>query len=298
MKYFYFNLLIFIPLLSTIILNAQSRIDPWEKLPDEINGWRSINEDRIYHEDDLFDYIDGGAELFLSFGFNQVFNRIYSQADQPDIYVDVFEMTSAFNAYGVFTLSTEKPGREFGQGSQYTQGSILFWKNKYFVSIITNPETPEAKETIFKIAQLLDESIPNVGALPGILDYLPQEHMENGSIRYFRHHHWQNSHLYIAYENIFNIDQTTHCILAKYKLGKSKPILLLIEYPDEYSALRGYNKFVDDFLPNLKGKASIIRNDNTWTGAKITGNILAVVFKARNESDVGILVNSIQNYNK
>ena len=252
-------------------------------------------EDRTFHQDDLFDYIDGGAELFLSFGFNQVFNRIYSAENQPDIYVDVFEMTSAYNAYGVFTLSTEQPVAEFGQGSQYTLGSILFWKDKYFISIITNPETPEAKEAIFEIATMIDEAIPKEGTLPQVLKYIPTNNFMPGSIRYFRHHHWQNSHLYLGYENFFNIDQTTHCALAKYKYDEGMTLLLLIEYPDDEKAQSGYANFTNDIILHDKFKTDPHTNKKTLTEARVFNNLLAVVFNSHNDTDLENLFSYIAN---
>lgn len=294
MKYF-FILTTLLILIGTNSFLAQNNSNPWEKLSDKINNWVAADEDRTYHEDDLFDYIDGGAELFLSFGFNKVFNRIYSRPGQPDIYVDIFEMTSSYNAYGVFTLSTENPGEEFGQGSQYTQGAILFWKEKYFVSIITSPETPEAKEAIFEIASVIDKAIPVNGKLPSVLNYLPKENLDRSSIRYFRHHHWQNSQLYLAYENIFNIDQTVHCVSAKYDYEDNKVVLMLFDYTDAQTAQDGYNKFINDYIPGLAGKQFVQREDATYTGAKLYGKLLSMVFKAKSNRELNELLKHVEN---
>ena len=110
-------------------------------LPDRIEGWAIHEEDKVYGRDNLYDYIDGGAELYLSYAFQKVINRIYTAPDQPDILVDIFDMGSSRNAYGVFSHAREVEDSTFGQGSQHTSGLLLFWKDRYYISIMAIPET-------------------------------------------------------------------------------------------------------------------------------------------------------------
>ena len=80
-SFFFFNFV--------MLINAQIVNDPSKALPENIDGWKILT-DRTYNNETLYNYIDDGAELFLSFGFSKVFNRIYSKTNQPDIMVDIF----------------------------------------------------------------------------------------------------------------------------------------------------------------------------------------------------------------
>ena len=92
--------------LFLLTMNAQSKNDPSElQLPDSLDGWPKITDDRIFNQENLYDYIDGGAELYLSFGFSKVFNRIYSNASGQEILVDIFYMNSSQDAFGVFSFT-------------------------------------------------------------------------------------------------------------------------------------------------------------------------------------------------
>ncbi|OGU55278.1 MAG: hypothetical protein A2V66_17700 [Ignavibacteria bacterium RBG_13_36_8] len=274
--------------------SAQIEVNPFKWLPGIINAWQPATDDRIYSEEDLFDYIDGGAELFLSYGFKNVFNRIYSHMGQPDIFVDIFEMNSSYDAYGVFSQSREKNENDFGRESQYSLGAIMFWKDKYYISLITSPETEESKRTIFELAKIIDNAIPEKGDFPRVLDFLPRESLIKESIRYFRHPNWINSHFFISYENIFSINQNTHALLAKYNFSHNRPILLLIEYPDAKDVIAGYDSFIKNYLPELSGKFLIQTQDGLWIGTKLFDNLLAVVFKASDQESLIKIIDSIK----
>ena len=59
-------------------------------LPDILEGWDVVEEDQVYDRDNLYEYINGGAELYLSYSFRKVINRIYTAPEQPEILVDIF----------------------------------------------------------------------------------------------------------------------------------------------------------------------------------------------------------------
>jgi len=285
-------------LILTLFMNLQGQPEMNQPHPDmqrllhdlTVENWE-LFEENYYNRDNLFDYINGGAELYLSYGFQGLITRLYQRGEQPDIIVDVFDMGTSPNAYGIFSHSCEQLSNEIGQGSQYTMGLLQFWKNRYYVSILASPETDESKETIFKIARVIEKRIETEGALPTILDYLPKEKLLPASIRYFKHHAWQNTYYFITAENIFNITSNTEAVLAKYQdLG----ILMLIEYPREEDASVAQDNFIRYFAPEDPIKKVVRIEDGTWTGERLSGNLLIIVFDAPEEAAVHELLNAIE----
>ena len=55
-------------------------------------------------------------------------SKTYQKEGQPEIIVDLFDMGTSQNAYGVFSHARETVEQNFGQGSQYTEGLLIFWK--------------------------------------------------------------------------------------------------------------------------------------------------------------------------
>ncbi|MEW6509221.1 MAG: DUF6599 family protein [Bacteroidota bacterium] len=271
-------------------LIAQTNFDPARSLPNEINGWNNEQSDRLFDNETLFDYIDGSAEMFLSFGFSKVFNRIYSRDNQPDIIVDIFFMNSSYDAYGVFTHSVGKLEHEFGQQSQRSEGAIIFWKSNYYVSILCHPETPESRNTISKLAGLIDESIKETGPLPEVINYISKENLIEESVRYFRHYNWLNSHTFISNYNILNIEQNTHGILARYNTESDSVIFLLIMYPDESDAGLALNKFIDSYTEKLiPGQIKQTKN-SLWLGVNRINNFVIGIFDSSSKELASIIL--------
>ena len=263
-------------------------------LPAEIHGWKAISKDSIYNRTTLYDYIDGGAELYLSYGFKEVINRIYRKQGQPDIVVDIFDMTTSRNAFGVYSQSLETVDKSFGQGSQVLKGLLLFWKDHYYVSILAHPETDESKKALLGLAATTDSSITREGPLPDILNLLPEKSLVRESIRYFRHPAWLNAHYFIADHNLLHIDDTTEALLAKYGEGQKRSILLLVQYPGDQASQQAYRDFVKSYLPNVSGKEAVQIEDGTWTACKLSGDLLMVVFNAAQAEDASLLLEAVE----
>jgi hypothetical protein len=263
-------------------------------LPDTIQGWNVVENDHTYNPDTLYDYIDGGAELYLSYGFNEALSRRYARHEQPDIVVDIFDMGTSNNAYGTFSHSRETLDRTFGQGSEYAEGLLLFWKDRYFISILTFPETVESKEAIFRLAGKIERAIPGEGSLPQILDFLPQKSLVPESIRYFHHYIWLNSYYYVADQNILHIDEKTDALLAKYGEQKKRSLLLLVQYQKGEQAAAAFNDFVQYYMPEHSGEFVLQIEDGTWTACRLSGNYLLVVFNATTRNGALGLISDVQ----
>jgi hypothetical protein len=294
LRVYFYSLLILLLLVPGVFDVSDAQKPLTDLLPEAFDGWDISEKDQTYNRDNLFEYINGGAELYLSYGFTEVLSRRYSRPDQPDVVVDVFDMQNSRNAFGVFSFSREIVDQTFGQGSQYTAGLMLFWKDGYYVSILASPETPESKDAVYGLARHLDEVIADEGPLPGVLSLLPRPGLIKESVRYFFHYIWLNSHYFIADENILHIDETTEALLAKYDRDGRRLILLLIQYRGEKEASRAYGDFAKSYLPELSKKPAVQIEDGTWTGCRKENNLLMVVFNAGAEDEALDLMGAVQ----
>lgn len=253
-------------------------------LPADVDEWRASQKDGIFNPDNLYDYINGGAELYLSYGFQKAVNRTYVSPEQPDIVVDLFDMGTSMNAYGVFSHSMETIDMAYGQGSQYSEGLLLFWKDRYYLSIMSYPETPESKKALLALGRKIETAIKEEGPLPDILDLLPRDSLVRESVRYFRHYAWLNSHYFIADTNILQINDRTDGVLAKYEDNEKKFLLLLVEYKNSQDAQAAHDNFVKHYLPELTHKKTVRIEDGTWTACQLKENLIIIVLNAPEEN--------------
>lgn len=74
----------------------------------KVAGWVIESQPEVYAGDDLFFLIDGGADLYLEYGFKEVAVANYIN-DNMQLRVEVYEMTNAARAWGVFSVRRPFP---------------------------------------------------------------------------------------------------------------------------------------------------------------------------------------------
>jgi len=279
-------------LFSCVTLFAMDEME--QLIPEKLGLWFQSGPDQVYSSLSLYDYIDGGAELFISYGFDRALSRTYIAEDQPDIKVDLFDMHLPENAFGVFCHIQENMQFEFGQGSVIYDDAILFWKDHYYVSITSDDITPASIETLRKMAQYINAAIPIEGALPEVLNYLPEKNLIEASIIYFKHYIWQNSLYYFADENILELDPYCHAVLAKFDLDKQQVVCLVVEFPDESRARRAFRNFNLAFEMSPEENPGYVPiEDHKWLGASQKESLFMALFNGDDRLSLEDLMQNI-----
>ena len=278
-------LIFFLILLLADSAMAAADIEFFRMLSPEIHGWKKAGPPEIYDRKTLFRYIDGGAELYISYSMEKLTAFRYIKGKDEEIKVDLFDMGNSYNAYGVFSHGRESLSREIGQDSEYSSGLLSFWKDRYYVSLLGYPETPEKHQVLMKLGREISRLIPREGPLPPILSSLPTEGLIPESIRYVHHHVWLNSHYFISNDNILLIDPKTEALLAAYRSAGGKYILMLIKYPSLQQAQAAEAGFLKQYLAGAVSGIKQLENGR-FCGIKRNGTCLSVVLDAADKKTV------------
>ncbi|MEI6614230.1 MAG: DUF6599 family protein [Chrysiogenales bacterium] len=270
-----------IPFISLTRINAMTENinELYQKLPDAIGGWKKTAPADRYTPGNLSTYIDGGAELYLSYNFKNALALKYKDAAGSEIEVDIFDMGSAPDAFGVFAHSRETIDNRFGQGCEYAAGLLTFWKDRYYVSILAYPETTEKKDVVFKLGQTIAGAIPSEGLLPPIIALLPVENLLLETVHYFHHYIWLNSFCFVSNENVLNIDNDTPAALGKYRQAGAIFFLLLVRYPDAARAEAASGEFRKKILAGAVD-GMYLTKDGRWTGLQCREDLVSIVLNA------------------
>jgi len=263
-------------------------------MPLSMNGWTAATNDQIYTTGNLDDYLYDGAELFLTYGFTDCLSRTYTKLGEPEIIADIFDMGNSFNAYGVFHHTSKNINNKYGQESEITPGSIVFWKDRYFISIMLSRDEKHAREAMEEIAEQIDENITNEGLKPDILDLLPNGSLDKTSIRYFTHPRWINTYYYLADSNELNINSNTEVVQAKYNENDHQSILLIISYPDKEQALAIYNQYTRHHFPSSNILQVVASGTNFYKGAMLESNYVALVLESTQQKNIFELFEDLQ----
>lgn len=263
-------------------------------LPAAIDGWAKQGKGTLYDNETLFDYIDGGAELYLSYDFKVAASFVYKKEGAPEINVDIFDMGESTNAFGVFSQSREVLDTRIGQGMEYAGGLLTFWKDRYYVSLLAYPETEGAKGAVFQLARKIDSSIDGTGKVPRIVELLPLDGLRRETVRYFRHYIWINSHYFISTENILDIERDCEAVLAEYNGDEGKHVVLMVHYPTDERARKAYAGFMKSYLPDADKEGAKKIEDGKWSGAVVMETLLVAVLNSRNKDNILNTINKVK----
>jgi len=261
-------------------------------LPDTLNGWSAAKTVPLLSPKDLYEYMDGGAELYLSYGFGEALSRTYSSTSNPEVVVEIYDLLESRNAFGVFTQVREKESLLFGQAAYAIPGALLFWKNRYYISISAWEPSIQADKFISEIAAFINSKITAEGQIPEVVSLLPPEGMIPSGFHYFHHPVWVNSYFFITDENIFAIDDKTDAVIARYEEREDqRKYLLIIRYPVMDMAKEAYLAFEKEFFPEGLTGNCLQTEDGKWLGAYLSGSTLIAVFNAASRDSTTKLLN-------
>ena len=259
----------------------------YESIPKQMEKWEAKDADELYHRNILYEYINGGAELYLNYDFKQVFVRRYIGPADAEIILEIYDMGTFSDAFGIFSVEREDEEIGIGQGSEYGGGLLRFWKGRFFVSILTSADEQIARSAMIKLAQEIDNLIISSELKPDLLKALPPEGLQAKSLRFFHTAAILNRQYFLAEQNILQLNKQTDCLLAKYRCDDDSAYLLLIEYQNQKQAKNAYYTFIESYMPEAKGSGVAQMENNTWTMINENKNYLILALEA-SQKDVGI----------
>ncbi len=206
----------------------------------------------------LSDYINGGAELYLAYGFREVAVTEFRSDAGSRLTVEVYLMSSPENAYGVF--STDRAGEHWplGADSSYGDGLLRFWKGPYFVRVLCFPMDSSLEPLLRNVGEQIAERIGEESRRPTILNVLPENGVIADSVCYFHRQTTLNNIRFLSDENLLRLDDDVEALTWKQTAQnadsiqsdnrREKSTQIALRYPSDVRALHAYKDFVQNYL--------------------------------------------------
>jgi hypothetical protein len=238
--------------------------------------------------------MNGAAELYLAFNFRGLKTTRFEKSGGPSIVVEVYEMGSPEDAYGVFTFEQQDPEAGIGQGSEFGGGLLRFWKGRNFVTIFGEEPGPDIEEAILVLGRRIAATITDSGNPPKILGYLPDKTLPftKKDAWFLRSHIHLNQRFFVARANILMLAPDVEAVLARYETKNGRIHILLVRYPNPEKAGEAHASFKKAYMPDA-GKADWVKAENgKWTSIGRLNSFVIVVFDAGDESAAISLVSA------
>jgi len=125
----------------------------------KLNGFKQAGPLTVYNRTNLFDYMNGEAEVYLPFGFHLLYVSIFRNEKTDSLMVlEIYDMSTPEGAGGILKkYSGEEdfslPG--IGDAAWADKGIVLFRQGDYFVRIFPDPSPEnEVKPTMQEMIDL------------------------------------------------------------------------------------------------------------------------------------------------
>jgi len=142
-----------------------------------MNGWQIADGPTGYDSDTLYEYLNGGAPLYLDFGFHRMVHVRYQLGDSylSSVTLDVYDMGSDLGAFGLHR-SGRPPGsdvRNWG-AEGYRSGTVAAaWKGGISIHAEADEDRPELTEAMEELVEMVANSVVGGTSHPQIIDLLP-----------------------------------------------------------------------------------------------------------------------------
>jgi hypothetical protein len=223
------GIVVFVILMGSLKATGQetSRLLP---AAEELTGWKISRFPEVFTGDNLFDLINGGADIYFEYGFNDVVSAQYTDPSLNIIQVEIYHMTDASSAYGIFSITqqTVQWSEDYGNLSAVNQDYISFWKDRYYVNISWSSRQRIDPPLLAKLANLITGKISGQGDYPELVRVLQTMDLCKKSV-FLKGNIALSNLYYFDYKDVFKINEAVACSPGGYHS-------VIIKYSDQASA--------------------------------------------------------------
>jgi hypothetical protein len=251
-----------------------------EVIPDSVNEWQADGKAYTYNTKNVFDYLDGGAEVYLAYGMKSVQAQKYVRTGEPSIDVSIFEMEEPEGAFGAFTYERLDAEAGVGQGSEYGGGMLRFWQGCRFVFIQAERETPASREAVITLGRILASCLGGEGILPPLLNALPQEGLRPLTVRYVISPLVLKNLERTLDNNPLGLPQHTRAVMGRYGKPGDPERILLARYPDGDAAGKGVDVYLKTRLGGVYKSTEPFKGPDGWSLVAASGSHAVLILDA------------------
>jgi hypothetical protein len=213
----------------------------------EVPRWKLMVEQTVYKPDNLWDLIDGAADLFLEYNFVDLHLGRYANNEDVEIKVELYRHASAADAFGIYSQE-RYPDYHFlqlGVQGYREKGVLNFLAGTYYVKISSVQAWDKVQDGLLSIAQKVESHLKEPKTWPPLLATFPRSGRTANTEQYIAKSFLGYSFLNGAYVATYDVN------------GPFKAFLIETENSDQVQ------KLVATYLESLK-KEDITTLQNGW----------------------------------
>lgn len=199
----------------------------------EMEGWKQEGEPDVYLPDNLFEYMDGSAELYLAYDFQEMGTLGYADGRGGSVTVDIYRLGDPRCAYGIYSQERPRDPDYLAVGAQgyHDPGVVNYCQGDYYVKIL-GYDLASDESALIAVAKEVSASLSSAPgapdadiekALPVVLSCFPSK----GKV--------PHSERYLA-RDFLGLEFLRSAFVAEYDLGQERARAFIIEAADPAEA--------------------------------------------------------------
>jgi len=212
--------------------------------------WQMTGDIQSFSEKDLYGHINGGAELFLEFGFDTLLVAHYKK-DSYELALEIYKMESPLSALGIYLMKCGKENPQIKIKTRNTSNRFqtMLLRDKYFVQINNFSGNKKLVSVIIALANQLINTIPENSEFD-IFNWLPESGRIKNTELIIRGRYGLQSIYTFGPENILNLSGKNYALVADYKIPAQGTFSWLkIQYEQAEAAREVFNNIKEKLDP-------------------------------------------------
>lgn len=254
MKKLIYHASILLIFFSFIKIYAQELLFP------NIDGWRLEVNEEVYDANNLWDIIDGAADLYLEYSFDDLHIARYYKTNNTEIKAELYRFKSPLDAFGMYSQEKDLNYKFIDIGiSGYIENDILnFVSGVYYIKLYAYQINSETQSNLLLIAKNIDEHLKQNNSLPEIYNVFPTKYRI------------KNSEQYIS-KNFLGYSFLNSVAIISYKLPQDINIkAFVIKNGNQETA----NNLLRSYLSAVDTANTIKLGENIYTNVTTNGQII------------------------
>ncbi len=156
----------------------------------EVDTWSQTEEPQTYFPENLFEYINGAAEIYLSYDFHELIVAQYQKkGTDKQLAVEIYDMGTATTSFGIYSAErySDNVFVPIGVQGYIEEGSLNFLVGRYYIKMLCFECGDTSELTLKEFAQGVTRLVKNPGGFPDLLQVFPEKGRQANSEKFILH---------------------------------------------------------------------------------------------------------------
>jgi len=202
----------------------------------EVAGLRRDGSADLFRGAELYGHIDGGAELYLEFGFDDVTVQRYV-GEAGALEAELYRMSDADAALGAYLARCGRETPDPALATRHTVGrlQLLMVRERWLIVLTGDPERPPDRATLLGFAGTVADRLPPPVEVAAAR-WLPADGLRPGSLRLARGPLALRAVVELGEGDPLSLGGRVSAAAAVYDEPAGMVTRVVAEYPDEAAA--------------------------------------------------------------